>query len=536
MIKIKLIKNILTDSYKLLEYVKNNDSINFINIYINMKNKLDSFKIVANNLVEKDIIKTARLTIENILNSLDNAFKFYDTKNYKCEIKIEFELIPLIEEFYYNYYYFRSVKGHEEREKYYYEYELMQHNTNKYIEESMKKGIYKYEVSIFVLAHNKLEYTKQCVNSIFLHMPKDLNYEIFFINSGSNDGTKEYFDSFGFDKTVHLLHNNFDDIRAFRRIIEGRYLLSISNDIIVTKNYLDNLLKCIKSNDKISIVVPTTCNVSNRQSIPANYKTLEEMHEFASNNNISNPNRWEERVRLCNPISLFRSKHIMSSKGVNFVDNAFIYSEFSDDALALRFRRNGYKMILAKDCYCHHFGSVSLKEKRATKDTLGISRSIFYEKYKVDAWNQGFCYDEGLINSIDLNKNELSVLGINSGFGSNPLKIREARKELRLETNIFYITDDINYIPDLNSYGVTIYSKDIINSYIDNKFDYILIEYNAINIISFDNIDKLKDKLNNNGILLIRAMISEEDLLLSDLNSDRIIKGDYHNWYLWEKK
>ena len=74
--------------------------------------------------------------------------------------------------------------------------------------------------------------------------------------------------------------------------------------------------------------------------------------------------RHEQRIRLCNPLQIMPSELVIRmylEQYINIwcVKNAWA---FPDDKISLWMRRNGYKCILAKDAYCHHFGSITLKQ------------------------------------------------------------------------------------------------------------------------------------------------------------------------------
>ena len=493
---------------------------------------------VAINIKEEIPFISTPGSCENLIYSINNIIRLVRARSDRALSKIEFELIPILQEFYYDFHFFTCVFGDREREKKHYAEEFVQMGANYYIDESTKIGNYKYDVSIYVLAYNKLEYTKKCVESIIKYTPSDINYELFFLNNGSSDGTQEYFESFKCNKEITLLKNSFSDIRAARRICEGRYVLSISNDVIVTENYLCNLIECMESDPKIAMVVPTTPNVSNLQTIPAQYSTLEEMHDFAKRNNVSDPKRWEERTRLCNPLTFYRSDAFLSSQGVGAVDKYFVYSEFGDDALALRLRHTGYKMILAKDCYCYHFGSVTLKDAQAKENTLEKSRKLFFERHGVDAWSTGFCYDIKLMEVLDIKKEgRVSILGINSGFGSNPLKIKTLHKEAgNQEVGLFFATDDERYILDMQAYSDNVkYAADSIVDGFDNiSFDFILLESNIEKAFKIsDSFNKIKSKLTEGGTLAICASNEIEKEMLEKLTPDKKISGAFGCWFIW---
>ena len=312
--------------------------------------------------------------LHNIANSAREIRRLIKARSPLVYAKKFCELIPLISEVTYDVYFFTQIFGKSEAEKEHYKSEYFEMNKNNYPQ--------KHLASIVVLAYNKLEYTKKCVESILEYTP-DIDYELILLNNGSSDGTKEYFDSLHVAKTINLKENSLSNIRLYSRITEGKYILSVNNDVVVTQNYLDNLLACMESDTHIGMCVPTTPNISNNQSIPYTYTDDESMQEFACEYNTSNPALWEDRIRLCNPIALMRADAVQA---VGEHDSYFPFGEFSDDALSYRLRSNGWRLVLCKDTYCHHYGSITLGEGQREHNTLGISRALFERRYGFDAW------------------------------------------------------------------------------------------------------------------------------------------------------
>ncbi|MDP9699854.1 GT2 family glycosyltransferase [Paenibacillus intestini] len=481
------------------------------------------------------------ISCENLLYSIENILKLARTRSERLIGKIEFELIPILQDFYYDFYYFTSIFGNKEKEILHYKDEFVKLTANHYIDKSLETGVFKYKVSIAVIAYNKLEYTQQCIQSVLKYTPNYIDYELVLINNGSTDGTSEFFESLSPSKIFTLKENSLNIVAgAINRIFEGEYLLVISNDVIVTEGYLDNLISCIQSDPTIAMVVPTTPNVSNFQTIPAQYSTLEEMHLFAKQNNKSDSARWEERTRLVNPLTFYRSDVALSSQGVGGHDKYFVYGEFSDDSLAIRLRHAGYKMILAKDCYCHHFGSVTLKEAQVKDNTLEKSRNLFIERHGIDAWSTGFCYDDTFIQSLNIKLSEhINILGINSGFGSSPLKIKNVYKEAGLKSiNLCYWIEDKRYESDLRTFTeqVIVVEKDIIDTTNDIVYDYILLESNIERIMSKpQSLKKIKSMLADDGIFAVCATNDQEVRLLNELDPSNVITGIVGRWYCWSK-
>lgn len=397
--------------------------------------------------------------VQSVQDTLRRIQDHYLSDRPRCLQKIEFELLPLLQEAYQAGYFFWYVAGHPERLERYYAVEKNLLGGNPYIDEAIEAGHYKYDLSIYVLAYNKLGYTRQCVESLLANIPAGLRYELILLNHGSNDGTKEYFESIHPHKQLDIAVNG-GGMFAVNRIVEGEFILQVSNDVIFTPHAIENLLACIRSDPKIAFAVPTTPNISNLQTIPAAYESPAELMEFARRNNRSDPYRWEQRVRLCNPIDIRRSSVFCSSSGLcpelwYHTANPVHWNSFPDDRISLLLRRGGYKLMLVKDAYCHHFGSVTLKDEIRQQNEQKYymeGRREFFKAFGVDPWGAGFCYDGAFMNRIvGEQKGHVEILGINCGLGSNSLKIKEQLKEYckNIDVNLCNITDDRSFLSDL---------------------------------------------------------------------------------------
>lgn len=371
--------------------------------------------------------------------------------------KLQFELIPLIEESFQHARYWLWAVTSPHRMKQYRE-EVPSLCGNYYIDQAEETGEYPYEAAFVVIGYNKLDYTKICVENLLRNIPEGLRYELILVNHGSSDGTREYFESIRPTKQLDIAVNGagFD---VFRRIVESEYTFLITNDVVVGYHAIPNLLDCIRSDPKIAFVVPTTPNTSNFQTIPVQYRSLDELEQFTRRNNISDPFRWEQRTRLCDPIAVWRSAKFFGRQGI--FDNSYLGAAtdlaFPDDRRSLLLRRRGYKLMLAKDAYCHHFGSVTIKEdvakrKEAEAEFYLKGRQAFYRNFGIDPWGTGFCYDASFMDCVAEECHEhVDILGINCGMGSNSLKIKEQLKEYWHNTDVrlYNITDDAAFLADL---------------------------------------------------------------------------------------
>lgn len=484
------------------------DSKDFIQLMLTMLSKMEA---PLGQLAEEEPVLMSGFMCRNVRSSLLNIVILKETEPERACRKIEFELIPLINELYVDLYFWGFCYPDQKKMWNYYRSEMPQLCPLPYVENSEQEGTYQYEVSIVVVAYNKLDYSKMCLNYLKKYFPVDVSHELILVNNGSDDGTKEFFESVHPEKQIDIQYNT-KSFSVVGRIIEGKYVLFISNDVLITPHAVENMLRCIKSDEKIGCVVPTCPNIANLQTIAATYADLDGLVEFSEKNNQSDPYRWEQRFRLNAPILLARSNSEAFYAYAVYTYPFFPerYLAFSDDLMSLVVRRNGMKNILVKDAYVHHFGSITVNKMNNTVYKNG--RELFRKTFGIDPWGTGFCFDLELIQTLNFSETQpINILGVNCGMGSNPLKIKEELKEKvhNTEVKIYNISDEKNYANDLRSLSDVFWLTDSIRNssklLAELYFHYIVIENeieaqkNPIKIIN-----QLHAHLSSGGIMAIK--------------------------------
>ncbi|MEA4902167.1 glycosyltransferase family 2 protein [Desulfitobacterium sp.] len=379
-------------------------------------------------------------------------------------------------------------------------------------------------VSIYVIGYKNLEkYTKTCVECI-LEYTTNIDYELILIDNGSYDGTLEYFKSIAYSKKkiIKITKNlgAFFASNAGIKIARGRFIVGVANDIYVTKNWLENLLKCALSDERIGMVVPMSDNVSNHQSIDLNFTDFEDMQKKAAEFNISNPQKWHERLRLINPIVLF-SKVCLDMIGMQ--DYGFFH-DFADDDLAFRVRRAGYKAILCKDVFIHHAGNTT-KDPEVSRKSLEQGRIAFKEKYYgIDAWDDVNNFESSMMSLITLKRNHgdfvPNVLGVDVRCGTPLLEAKNTLREKGIfNTRLSAFTTKAKYWLDLKTIcdgKAEVDRVDYILDYFEHeKFDYVIVgqPLNAYNH-PFLLVGHLLKLLNPDGELLVKLANSYDIVTL----------------------
>ncbi|MBI4855606.1 MAG: glycosyltransferase family 2 protein [Acetobacterium woodii] len=333
-------------------------------------------------------------------------------------------------------------------------------------------------VSIVVQGYNRVDKTKVCVEAI-LKYTTNIDYELILVDNGSTDGTFDYFRSVECkNKKIIKITKNigaFYPLTKYMKLYSGKYIAGISNDIIVTKNWLDNILKCYEADNRIGYVMPMSTNVTNLQEVPNEFSNLDEMQSFAEKFNKHNPDKWEQRMRLVAVISVFK-REILDIVGT--YDFGFFH-DFSEDDHCLRIRRAGYKLVLCGDTFIHHnhdFRNLEDKDEEQFNKSLEIGRQNFKDKYLgLDAWDDVNNFELNLIGMLK-NKTPFEnpkILGIDVRMGSPILEIKNKLRKKRITECICNaFTTQAKYFTDLQ----TVCDGNVVCDRIDYMMEYYLPE------------------------------------------------------------
>ena len=481
--------------------------------------------------VEQEIPAGSRIRLADActcaMESLKDIRCYVLTEPQKVGWKLEYELAPILETAAIQFYYWAIVYEHREEHEAFLHY-LAETDTFKAIPAEGEDKNCEVDLSILVTAYNHIDYTVQCVQSIISNLPENIETEIIVFNHGSSDKTKSLFESLSNIKVINAAINGALPGVITRAHARGKFCLQISNDIIIGKRAIENLYRCAVEHPEYGYIVPTTPAVSNFQTIGLDYDNKETFENITEHNNIYDERRHEQRVRLCNPLHLM-PRDLMKRMLLEMYEDKFCCTSqisFPDDKNSLWMRRNGYKCILAKDAYCHHFGSVTLKhdlgKEREQQQFYLNGRRDFYERYGVDPWGLGCFYDPQLFDKWEIPfLDNATVLGINCGLGSNSLKVKEILKEKGAEhVTLYNATQERRFLEDLKGVSDKAFCCNELSDIVANtgvkKYNYVVIE-GAI--------------LNSRG-RIVQEMLKEAGILYDELavriseTSWQIIKAD----------
>ncbi|MDR3637362.1 MAG: glycosyltransferase [Isosphaeraceae bacterium] len=226
--------------------------------------------------------------------------------------------------------------------------------TSGYLVEAQPEQVPEYgTTSIVIVTHNQLEYTRMCVESI--RRLTDEAYELIFVDNASTDGTVEYLQALP-GATVIANGENRGFPAGANQGIEaagGDQVLLLNNDTVVTTSWLRRLLGALYSDAKIGLVGPCSNCVSGEQQVAVAYDDLGGLDGFAWEWGKANHAAVQDTSRLIGFCLLIRRATL---DAVGLLDERFGVGCFEDDDYCLRALQAGWRAVIARDAFVHHYG------------------------------------------------------------------------------------------------------------------------------------------------------------------------------------
>ncbi len=345
------------------------------------------------------------------------------------------------------------------------------------------------KTSIIILTYNNFLYTKECISSIRKYTNKN-TYEIIVIDNNSSDETISWLkkqkdlkviynkENIGFPKGVNL---------GIKIAQKENDILLLNNDTIVTCNWLTNLKKCLYSDSSIGAVGPVCNQDENKQGSLLNYSNILEMQQKAIKHNISNADKWEEKVFIIGFCLLIKRKVFDKIK---YLDEKYSPGYIEDNDLSIRISNLGYRLILCHDVFIHHYlGTAFRKDLNKFYLILNKNRKYFKRKWHFETVE----FDRLKNASLVFIENYKTILDYNCGIGVLMLYLK-----YRYNSIIDGLEKDYNKRIISSKFG-NVYKN--LNE--TDKYDCILIgdELEQVNNPMLF-LKHLKKHLNYNGVLI----------------------------------
>ena len=237
------------------------------------------------------------------------------------------------------------------------------------------------QVSIVIPNYNGKHFLEDCLRSVFAQTIE--NQEVIVVDNGSTDGSLEYLKSYPGVRTIAMDQNYgfCGAVNAGIKAADSEYVILLNNDTEVEENFAEELLKAIKSDEKIFSCSSKMVQFQDRTRMDDAgdyYCALGWAFGRGKNGLVEHYDQPAEIFAACAGAAIYRKK-MLESLGC-FDENHFAYLEDID--LGYRARIHGYRNVYAPKAVVYHVGSgFSGSAHNAFKVKLS-SRNSVYLAYK----------------------------------------------------------------------------------------------------------------------------------------------------------
>ncbi len=237
------------------------------------------------------------------------------------------------------------------------------------------------EVSIVIPNYNGKHFLADCLQAVFAQNIE--NQEVIVVDNGSTDGSLEYLETFPGVRVI-VLDKNYGFCRAVNEGIkaaDSEYVILLNNDTEVDKNFAKELLKAIKSDEKIFSCSSKMIQFHDRKRMDDAgdyYCALGWAYGRGKGAPVENYESPSDVFAACGGAAIYRKK-VLESLGC-FDEAHFAYLEDID--IGYRARIHGYRNVYAPKAVVYHVGSGSSGSTHNAFKVKLSSRNNVYLAYK----------------------------------------------------------------------------------------------------------------------------------------------------------
>jgi ABC-type polysaccharide/polyol phosphate transport system ATPase subunit/GT2 family glycosyltransferase/glycosyltransferase involved in cell wall biosynthesis/uncharacterized coiled-coil protein SlyX len=246
------------------------------------------------------------------------------------------------------------------------------------------------DTDIVICVHNALPDVQQCLDSVIRHTSRP--YSLILVDDGSEPECHLYLEDFAKKHQITLIRNEhargytFAANQGMQRS-SADFVVLLNSDTIVTMDWLDRMIACAESDDRIGLVGPLS-NAATWQSIPeiiidgqfAENKlpyslSAEDLGRLTAQYSA----RLYPRVPFLNGFCYMIKRRVIEQIGY-FDEEAFGRGYGEENDYSLRATMSGWELAVADDAYVYHAGSRSYSHERRA-ELCKHSGQTLIEKY-----------------------------------------------------------------------------------------------------------------------------------------------------------
>ena len=235
-------------------------------------------------------------------------------------------------------------------------------------------------VDIIVCVHNALDDVRNCLDSVTRNTT--CSHQLIIVNDGSDKETTEYLNDYSeHHNFIKLIHNTtakgytFAANQGLRTSTNSDFTILLNSDTIVGTNWIEGLVECACSSDKIGAVGPLS-NCASWQSVPDIFDENNDwkVNEIPFNLSVdevnevlhSNPTKVYPLVGFLNGFCMMIKRDCLEEVGI-FDEEVFGAGYGEENDFCLRARDKNWHLAIADSVYVYHAQSKSYSTERRAK-------------------------------------------------------------------------------------------------------------------------------------------------------------------------
>ncbi len=251
-------------------------------------------------------------------------------------------------------------------------------------------------IDVVICVHNALEYVKRCLASVLANTPRD-HTRLYVVNDGSEEETSQYVRDFcercDFAMLIESAETQGYTCAANKgmRASKADYVVLLNSDTVVPVHWLDRIIECGESDERIGVVGPLS-NAASYQSMP-DIRTaqgdwsLNPRPDGVSVDDMAAKiyelsERQFPRVPFINGFCYVIKRKVIETIGL-FDEASFPYGFGEENDYSLRVREAGFELAIADHGYVYHAKSKSYGHERR-KELARAGRQALERKHGPD--------------------------------------------------------------------------------------------------------------------------------------------------------
>jgi len=234
----------------------------------------------------------------------------------------------------------------------------------------------KYRCDIIVATWNKLDYIKECTQSILKHT--DIKSRLIIVDNASEEDTRSYLKGLKGNERVDIkLIFNAENLGPGKarnlalKELSADYACFVDSDVVVAPGWLSNMIGLADANADIGMLNPSSNNFN---QVPPQGVSLDDYARSLA------PFK-DSYIEVGHCISFCMLIKAETVRKIGLIDEGYILALYEDTDYSMKASSAGYRCVIARGSYVRHYGHGSTGRVKKINAIAEKNKERFYKKW-----------------------------------------------------------------------------------------------------------------------------------------------------------